>query len=193
MTVLSTTLCFYPIDKMRVTIHNKSMAKLTNAKKSEYKAGHVFGMLTLLADQTQGQKHKLPFKCICDVEKDIALHSIVSGAQKSCGCLRPKAKQKEPKREIKILESGSIFGGYILQETCHYHALKSATFICIHCNEKKIRAIRQVVNRPPKSCGCMYKKQRLIKGMEFSSVLGAAQHFGVHKRTIFLWIKNGLT
>lgn len=181
---------------MVVTIHNTCMETIKKVGRpvgsSIYKAGHVFGMLTLLADQTQGQKHKLPFKCSCGVEKDIYLHSVVSGLSRSCGCLRPKAKPKEPKLERKILEEGSIFGGYILQETCLYHTLRSATFRCVHCNKNKIRSIYKIVRGKPKSCGCIYKKQRLIKGVKFSSVLEAARHFGVHKRTILLWIKKGL-
>lgn len=66
----------------------------TRGKRLEIKAGDEFGKWTVLEEVEPyvapcGKKYRR-FKCRCECgqPKDLCLHDLVSGKQKSCGCLR---------------------------------------------------------------------------------------------------------
>ncbi len=76
--------------------------------------GAVFGRLTVLHEIDSGGPRRVAVRCTCGAEKDIVLHTLTSGAVKSCGCLnrevaaeRARARALSPEqRKPKYLPKG---------------------------------------------------------------------------------------
>lgn len=84
--------------------NTKSCGCLHEKQKTQVNAGETFGFWIVLKETdgyfNKGEKSARTFKCkcICGIEKEVILNTLLNGQSKSCGCQGAPKKIKEEKR-----------------------------------------------------------------------------------------------
>lgn len=141
--------------------------------------GTKINMLAIIDSEFRNKKTYYLCKCDCGNEKWIRADSIVSGTQKSCGCLRKKTEFKH-----KDLTGTKIGRLTVLEEIWkknnkYYYKCKC------ECGNIKIIEADLLTTEKTKSCGCLgtenaldkqklaverYKEKYLVEGTSLASI-----------------------
>lgn len=115
--------------------------------------GQVFGRLTVV-ERDREQKGK-PWICRCDCgnEKRVSTHHLMSGAVKSCGCLRSDQRVKDL--------TGQRFGRLVAEQRVRNGERGSSFWKCrCDCGRSCEASSGNLKSGQTKSCGCLQAEVR---------------------------------
>lgn len=134
--------------------------------KYSYLIGKIFTHLTVI--RIIGSKLNRAFctvKCICGVEKELRVSSIISGATKSCGCKTKELISMSLRRDLTGLKFGRLSVIKVTGEKKH----RNYVWECLcDCGIHAFIMSNNLVSGQSRSCGCLQKDSRRIKKGESS-------------------------
>lgn len=127
------------------------------AVKIKVKEGDKYSNWVILQETQQRDPRKVLCRCICGVEKEIFLASLISGKSKSCGCNHPS--------KLNVKE-GDRFGRYVVVEEVSKTRKGNRKFLC-RCDCGTIREVDLGLLRAGRSqsCGCLQKEKNTKHGL----------------------------
>lgn len=140
------------IGRTEKSVYQKTRALGLESKNLKLE-GKVFGRLTVIEKTGERKNKNIVWKCLCECGniKHVKVSDLISGQQKSCGCLRNELASKRLSQNL----VGDVFGWLTVIKEKRRDKNIGIMWECIcKCEKISIVSTRDLKSGNTKSCGC---------------------------------------